>query len=285
VVPGPAGREIGIAEYGDPAGFPVFYFHGWPGSRLEPQFLHDSALRLRVRLIGVDRAGYGLSTYSAGSRFVLGASDVAAVADTLRIERFAVLGMSGGGPHALACAAHLGERVTATVIMAGLGALWRPGTTNGMSRVRRYGGALLRRRPSLSAPLIYMSLSWLRRRPESSLRSSLESLPPSDRATLEAPGVFDALVGSFREGLRPGVRGATRDLRTYFEPWDFSPARISGRVIFFHGTADTVVPHGSSSHLASEIPGAELVLMEDEGHYSLPLQHGHDILRALTAPL
>jgi pimeloyl-ACP methyl ester carboxylesterase len=150
-----------------------------------------------------------------------------------------------------------------------------------MSRVRRYSGALLRRRPSLCTPLTYMSLSWLRRNPESSLRGSIASLPAADRATLEAPGVFDALVGSFREGLRPGVRGATRDLRTYFEPWDFTPAAIAGRVRFIHGTADTVVPYDSSAQLAAEIPGAELQLMEGEGHYSLPLRHGREILRLL----
>jgi pimeloyl-ACP methyl ester carboxylesterase len=104
----PDGRLLGYAESGAPAGRAVLYFHGHPGARLEAGFLADPATRANVRLIGVDRPGMGLSTYQPGRRLLDWPADIAALADALAIERFAVVGLSGGGPYALACATRSG---------------------------------------------------------------------------------------------------------------------------------------------------------------------------------
>src|SRR5438552_17010722 len=107
------GRRLGYAEYGDPAGVAVFYFHGTPGSRLEGTIADEAAKRLRVRLIAIDRPGVGLSTFKPRRKLRDWPADVIALADALGIDRFAIVGLSGGGPHALAGARYIGTRLIA----------------------------------------------------------------------------------------------------------------------------------------------------------------------------
>jgi pimeloyl-ACP methyl ester carboxylesterase len=115
----PDGRYLGFAEYGAPAGKTLLYFHGHPGARYEARFLADSACRANMRLIGIDRPGMGLSTYQSGRQLVDWPGDVAALADRLGLERFAVVGFSGGGPYALACAHSIPERLISCGVISG----------------------------------------------------------------------------------------------------------------------------------------------------------------------
>ena len=114
-------RTLGYIEYGNPAGKPLFYFHGHPGSRLEAGFLAEQAQKNNIRLIGVDRPGLGRSTYKAGRHFLDWPDDVVELADRLHINRFAVVGFSGGGPYALACAYKISNRLTACGVVSGVG--------------------------------------------------------------------------------------------------------------------------------------------------------------------
>ena len=115
----PAGRALGYAEYGAPEGIPVFYFHGFPSSRLDWQLVNDDAvlLDLNVRVIAPDRPGYGLSDYKSGRKMVDWPADVLELANALQIDRFAVLGISGGGPYAASCAAGIDDRLIKTGIV------------------------------------------------------------------------------------------------------------------------------------------------------------------------
>ena len=128
------GRSLAWAEYGDPSGKPVLYFHGFPGSRIEPALGADDLARTEARLIAIDRPGFGGSTFQPGRRLLDWPNDVASFADSLALDRFACMGVSGGGPYVLACALRLGERLTRAAIVCGVGPLdtadgcLRPGT-------------------------------------------------------------------------------------------------------------------------------------------------------------
>src|SRR5688572_28104051 len=115
------GRKVGIAEFGAPAGRPVVYCHGFPASRLEARLAHEAAKEVGARLIALDRPGYGLSDFQPGRRIGDWPRDVVEAADALGVQRFAMLGVSGGAPYALACAALLPERITALGVVCGLG--------------------------------------------------------------------------------------------------------------------------------------------------------------------
>lgn len=115
------GRTLGYAEVGNSEGNTVFYFHGHPGSRLGARFLANHAAQADIRLIGIDRPRIRLSTFKAGRHLLEWPNDVVELADTLQIERFAVVGFSDGGPYALACAYKIPQRLTACGIVAGVG--------------------------------------------------------------------------------------------------------------------------------------------------------------------
>jgi pimeloyl-ACP methyl ester carboxylesterase len=131
------GRMLGYAEYGDPSGTPVFAFHGFPGSRITFRIADDAARRRGVRIIAPDRPGMGLSTFQPGRNLLDWPQDVGELADALGIDRFAVAGVSGGGPYVAACAFALRARVTVAAIISGIGPLRRGEDTKGMLPTNR----------------------------------------------------------------------------------------------------------------------------------------------------
>src|SRR4030042_1974723 len=139
------GRHLAYAEYGDPRGKPVFLFHGIPGSRIFRPPPDDLTAANGVRLITVDRPGYGGSDFQPGRRILEWPADVCALADVLGLERFAVCGHSAGGPYVLACAAFIPQRLTAAGVISGLGPVDAPGmpapqSSTGFHRRRSAGG-------------------------------------------------------------------------------------------------------------------------------------------------
>src|SRR5262249_11736586 len=133
----PDGRELGYAEWGDPDGAPVLYFHGTPASRLDPVCFPDAPAAAGVRLLSLDRPGMGLSTFQRRRRIADWPADVSAFADALGLERFGVAGWSGGGPYVLACAWRLADRLTGAALAAGVGRLDQPGAVKGLSGMDR----------------------------------------------------------------------------------------------------------------------------------------------------
>src|SRR5215471_15799708 len=132
------GRRLGFAEYGEPAGRPVFYCHGWPSCRLEPRAFESTISKLGLRLIAPDRPGYGLSEPRPKRTLSDWAADISNLADQLHIERFDLLGISGGGPYALACAARIPHRLLSVVLICSLAPLASPELTRGMVRLHRW---------------------------------------------------------------------------------------------------------------------------------------------------
>lgn len=234
-------------------------------------------------MIGVDRPGYGGSDRFTGRRFADWPRDVAALADALGVTRFAIIGVSGGGPYALASAAHLGPRVTVVSVVCGLGPLCAGGGTMGLTPGQRFACGMLRLAPWLIPFFASIMGRKLARDPESVFKYLLARVPAPDRETLAKPENRALLQASFTEAVRRGSVGITSDALLYLSEWDFKPEAIRVPVILWHGEQDTTVPACMSRDLANVLPQAQLKLLPDQGHYSLPFRYYHEILESALA--
>jgi pimeloyl-ACP methyl ester carboxylesterase len=280
-----SGQALAWAEYGDPAGAPVLYHHGWPGSRLEARFAHEHAITLGLRIIAPDRPGYGASTQAPARDLGDWAGDAAALLDHLDVGRFAAIGISGGAPYALACAAALPARVASVCIVSAMGPVDGDAALRDFDPVRRASLRLAARRSPLMRGLLRAAVGPLIARHADRFVSSLaRACAPADRATLARAEVQARIAASFREGLRPGAAGAARDLELYAAPWAIALARIEAPVHLWHGEADGVIPAWLARRLAARLPTALPRFLPGEGHYSLPLGHLGRILGEITLP-
>jgi pimeloyl-ACP methyl ester carboxylesterase len=271
----PGGRVIGFDITGDAAGPAVFYFHGWPASRMEAALIQG----LPVRLIAMDRPGYGTSAAQPGRRLLDWPDDVAALADHLGIGRFFAVGVSGGAPYALACA-HALDRVAGVALVSPLPPLGHADAPpaavlgDGLRRLRRLGERRRAGRAIIWAVRLGVRAGLLD--PEQVLK---RASTPRDAACL-TPDVRRQLVAAWREGLRPGIEGAASDARLYAADWGFDLASITTPVTIWHGDSDVVVPPATLSAYAALT--ARRHLLPGEGHYSLALTRAREILDDLT---
>jgi pimeloyl-ACP methyl ester carboxylesterase len=277
------GRRLAYAEFGDPGGEPVVFMHGWCGSRTTRHPDDSLSAGLGVRLITVDRPGVGGSDRLPGRRLLDWPDDVRQLADELGLERFAVLGHSGGGPHALACAARLAERVTQVGVACGFAPMNRAAATDGMQPQMRRAVPLLRWAPWLSGPMLASLPKAYRRDPLAAWEAQFgRGLAPSDRAAFEMPSVRENILAAAVEALRNGSAGVADELPLFMgRNWGFSPSEVCVPTRLWYGQADTVVPLQMGRYLASEIAGAQLVEYPGEGHM-LYVSHWRDMLLALT---
>ena len=273
------GRRLGYAEYGAPRGRPVFYFHGFPSSRIDwPLFDTDAiAARLGIRIIAADRPGTGLSDFKRGRTILDWPDDVVELADILRIDRFAVLGVSGGGPYAAACAFKIPQRLTTAAIVCGMGPHDAPGAADGTAMLLPGKSTLMRKL------LLMLMAMGFRRSPDRFLSKMKDSMPEPDKLLLAQPEFVETFIYSVREAFRSGTRGASWDAVLYKRPWGFRLGDISARVLLWHGELDGQVPVSVGRHVASTIPNCRATFLPDEGHLSLPNSHIGEILGALAA--
>lgn len=260
------GRRIACAECGDTAGQPVFAFHGIPGSRLQEHPDPGIAAARGARVIHVDRPGFGLSSPCPARTLASWANDVAAIADRLGIGRFAVAGISGGGPFALACAALLGERVTRVAIVSGVGP---PGSMHGgrvvlPARAAFYFAA---HAPELMFGPLRVAARLALRAPGRFIDRVAVHLAPDDRRTLSRPDVRAMLERDLAESVRQGIDALITDLRLEARPWQLPLEAIRVPVALWHGDADRVVPPAATRHLATVIAGAQAHVRPGLGHF------------------
>ena len=273
------GRLLGYAEYGAPNGKPVIYFHGFPGCRLDwlLSFSDDSAAGLNARIIAIDRPGMGLSDFKRGRKILDWSNDVVELADALQVERFAVLGWSGGGPYAAACAFKIPERLTATAIVCGMGPAESPGVNEGTAWF--YPG-----KPSLIRRLILMLSSMgVQKNPDQFLSRSKDALSKPDRLLLDEPEVAKAYVDTLKEAFRSGIGGAHHEAALYTRPWGFRLQDIPVEVHLWHAELDRSVPISVGRYVADAIPNCHATFLKDEAHISLPHNHIREILSVLVA--
>ncbi|MCU0722686.1 MAG: alpha/beta hydrolase [Planctomycetes bacterium] len=275
------GRNLGVAEFGDPSGRPVLYFHGYPGSRLEAGLAHEEAALQGVRLIGVDRPGIGLSDFQDGRSIPDWPSDVAGLADALGLPRFAAVGVSGGGPYALACARLIPERLTAAGVVAGLGPVDEAPAPPGMMAVGRLALSLPVQAPWAVQPLFQVASWGLRAQAGMFVDFLASTIPEPDRSVLADPDVRRTLAASQGEAMRQGPRGATWELGLYSGPWGFRLEDVAFAVDLWHGERDAVVPAEMGRAQAKALPRCRARFFPEEGHFSLPIRRIRDILDAV----
>src|SRR5262245_25484704 len=205
------GRELAFAELGAPEGTPVFGFHGTPGSHRQVAIVDAAARAEGVRLIAPDRPGYGQSSFDPVRRLVDWPRDVEAIARHLGLERFGVIGVSGGGPHAAVCARGLGERLLGACIVSGVGPPDTPGLEDGMMAVNKLNFRLARVSPYLVLPLMSLMV-FLGRHFQERMRQSMQrSLPEPDRKVMARPEVERAFLEDLRAMPRTAARAAAQD--------------------------------------------------------------------------
>jgi len=265
IVPLPDGRQLGYLIVGE--GKPVFYFHGSPGSRLEVKNLEEIVSFKNFQIIGVDRPGFGLSTFATSQRISDFASDVCFLADYLEVKKFKVVGFSGGGPHSIICAALYPQRVERSIAVSSPAS---PIDTSGMAFINKIGWKLG------TMPIIgewiernfdrKPFLDW-NRNPEAFLKSNMGKSLLKDAGDEKRLLVYiRAIVEGYRQGS-DSVEAMIQETKLMKKGWNVDLSQIpDGLVSIWHGTADRIIPVGNAYKNAEAIPGAHLEIFKDVGH-------------------
>jgi pimeloyl-ACP methyl ester carboxylesterase len=281
------GRRLAYAEWGKSDGFPVFYFHGTPHSRL---WCPDEAATrsANVRLIAPDRPGIGLSDVKEARRYSDWPSDIASLADALGIERFAVVGWSSGGPYAGACGALLAQRLTGVAIVNSrhLGQynfIERPGAYNELDSNERAEFDLAQADPFAAAELVAAHnpqlISNQRDHPQGLYDFLMKA--EGDRWLFEDEARMVPFDAARRECFRQGMDGVRWELMDAWLPWGFRLADVSVPVHVYHGLQDPLVKQTYIDFVARKIPDCKVVVWPDCGHVGIA-KHWEDILQTLT---
>ncbi|HTR92949.1 MAG TPA: alpha/beta hydrolase [Trebonia sp.] len=278
------GRRLATAVYGDPDGRPVFLLHGTPGSRLGPRPRSSVLHRLGVRLICFDRPGYGESDRLPGRQVADVARDVSAIADAFGIGEFAVVGRSGGGPHALACAALLPERTTRAAVLVSVaprdadGLDWLDGMSDSnVTEYRAVAGGYEQIQAVTEA-----TADAVRADPASLLAKIQSELPDPDLRVVADRGIRSLLLATYAEALRTSAYGWIDDDLALHSAWGFDPATVTVPVLLWHGASDNLSPVSHAKWLAERMPSAAVVVQAGAAHFGA-LDVLPDILSWLTS--
>lgn len=272
------GRNIGFSQYGDLGGKPLFFFHGWPSSRLQAKILDKSAKKLKVCVISPDRPGYGLSDFAPKRKLLDWADDVVELANYLHSRKFAVVGVSGGGPYAAACAYKIPHRLTKAGIVVGLAPTDIEGVLTGMAFVNKLSWRCYHTFPFLMQLSALVAFLQARKYlPES---FSLSYRAKADQIILSSKEVKTDITRNRKEAFRQGKRGCAMDLKLYTNDWGFHLHDIKTKVYLWYGDADKNVSLNMGKYYASQIPGSKLTVYPNEGHFIIR-KYADEILETL----
>jgi len=266
------GRTLGYAEYGEPAGTPVIGFHGTPGSRFEMKSVEKAAIAAGARVVAPDRPGYGISQPNTHSTLLGYVDDVIELADALKLDRFAVLGASGGAPYPLACAYKFPQRITVAAIVSGTGPLSQPNSMRGMMGMNRMVLTLGRLSPRLTG----LVLPWI-------IGASLRSMEKHAQGNGSpsagmSPEVYAIVVADQHEAIRAGGQGVTFDMKVLWQPWGFQFEDIHTQVYLWHGAADNLGPPALARYMADRLPSCQATFYPGEDHTGPLTKHIDEIM-------
>ncbi|KAJ5273543.1 hypothetical protein N7478_008668 [Penicillium angulare] len=287
------GRTLGYAEYGNPRDYPIFYFHGYPSSRLEGWGFGNSPQRHGYRLIVPDRPGFGLSSYQPRREILDWPADVQTLATHLGLKRFAVLGCSGGGPYAIACAHLLPPHMISGVAFLAGSPPWIAGTKDVtvsrklLSRAAIYCPGILEillnrlfialRWILESGPLTRWLDNWIDGMKRDKVKNSDEQQSEKNEELPTAEARRRVLSTSF-EAFAQGSKAAVQEARLLSQDWGFKFEDVSySGIRIWHGTKDTNAPIGMVRYMAKRLPQPAFHELE-ENHYTM----GHHLEKAIT---
>jgi pimeloyl-ACP methyl ester carboxylesterase len=278
----PDGRSIAYFDLGDPQGHPVIHSHGAPSGKLETEFFGlDAAARdAGVRLLALDRPGVGGSDAHPGRTLLGWPDDVAAFADALGLDRFALFGYSIGAGSALACLQQLSGRISAAAIVSGAGPAQVPGLADGRAKDVARVLHFARHYPRLTNQVLKF-MRWGTKNPAKMIAASGRSMPPADRAIADRPEAAAPFAAFIADAMRTGTAGVADDLRLIAAPWGFEPDPTEVPVTIWHGEADTNVPVAAARWLAERMPNSTLHVVPTGGHVSVLASQARDILQQL----
>lgn len=270
------GRTLGYAEYGEPTGMPVIAFHGTPGSRLVAKVMEKAALEVKARIIAPDRPGYGISNPNKKGSLSSHVADIIELADALKMEKFAALGVSGGGPYPLACAHKIPQRISVAAIVSGIGPLGLPNSTSGMVSMNRIMFNLGRFSPALVGFLLPRLL-------RSSLPSMENHVKQGTSPSVDiSPEVFAIVANDQRESIRTGGRGIELDMKILWQPWGFQFGDIQTKTLLWHGEVDNLAPASLAHYLVDHLPNCESTFYSNEGHIDPLTKHMSEIMEKVV---
>ena len=263
------GRRLAVEVSGAQNGTPVFLLHGTPGSRFGPKPRSSVLYRLGVKLICYDRPGYGGSERHVGRAVADAAADVEDIADCLDLDRVAVVGRSGGGPHALACAALLPNRVVRTAVLVSLAPADAPGLDwfGGMidANVSEYSAA--DNDSSMLAERLRLKADRTLSNPESLLELLRAQMTDPDKRVVNDVAIRRLLADTYAEALKDGPYGWIDDVFALRGAWGFPLESITTPVRLWHGADDNFAPVSHTRWLAGKIPGAEVQVQSGTAHF------------------
>lgn len=271
------GRRLGYAKYGAPQGFPVLYFHGLPGSRLQRHPDISIASNLEVCMYGIDRPGIGLSTMKTQRTLLDWPDDVREFCDILRIEKCAVVGVSSGGPYALACAHKLGERVVRVAIASSFAPLDASGVAKHLDYRLRLLFSTAKTAPFILNGLMAIVLNGLGIKLENAFKYFVSGFSDADHRLFLNPEIREMFQADVAEAMRFGSQGVVNDLQVLAQPWGFSLNDIQQTVHLWHGRADFTVPIEMAFFMEKHLRNCEPHYIPTGGHF-VALEKIRDIL-------
>jgi pimeloyl-ACP methyl ester carboxylesterase len=275
-------RQIGFAEFGVPQGRAIFWLHGTPGARRQiPTEARVYAERENIRLIGIDRPGIGSSTPHQYGTVLEFADDMRTIADVLGIDKMAVVGLSGGGPYALACAAAMPDHVVVAGVLGGVAPAAGPESIGGGAMAL---GTAIAPFLQVAGTPIGLAASLLIRfiRPVASPAADMYGLvsPPADRRLLARPEVKAMFLDDLLNGSRKQLAAPFADIVVFARYWGFHLDQVKVPVRWWHGDHDHIVPFAHGQHVVARLPDAELYSLPGESHLA-GLGRGEEILRTM----
>jgi pimeloyl-ACP methyl ester carboxylesterase len=259
------GRRLGYAEFGDPDGMPVIALHGTPGSRLMFALADKAARERGLRLIAPERPGYGLSDAKEFPTLQEAVVDIAGLADFLDLKDFILIGVSGGGPFAVAAAASMPDRVKLLALISPVGLI--ADVADRVSAWHRHLFTELAPSPFASGSFFWGLKAMLAVAPHFAYAGLKHHASEADHVLLERSEVRESLYEAITEGLRHGVDGPVQDLQLYCRPWGVDLRKIDMPSIVWQGSDDTIVPAEAAYYLARALPQCSLYVRPGDGHY------------------
>jgi len=268
-----------IKEYGEPEGTPLVFFHGFPGSHLQGTVFKDHTKRFNLRVLAPDRPGYGYSDPLPGKGLIQFLDGLERALEKRGVEKFYLIGVSGGNPAALCMAARHGDRVLGLGSICGMTPYSE--TRDLFYKFARTGFDFAAKSPeflmrTIINPFIKMA------NPEARLKEFAVKLNQADQEALKREWVLTTMKESLDLSRRQGASGFIFDLKAFSAAWPMQWSQITSPYYLWHGQEDLVLSHKMSEYAHSKVPHSKLKLYPKDGHYSLPIDRAGEILADLT---